>query len=536
MHKWKRFAMGLGWAAAFLAGCTMPAPAPTPLPTYAPPTLAASPTPLIAPSPTSVAAPTETAQPPTATPTLAPSPTPQPTPTATPAFGEVTGTVWQDVCTPPVAEEGQPTPTPDPRCKNYPGFGYAGNGVRDPSEAGLAGVQVALAKGACPGEPFATTTTDPEGQYRFEQVPAGTYCVRIDPHDDVNAARLTPGTWTFPALEKGEQAVTVKGNETAQADFAWWPETQGACENQAKFVSETIPDGTEVQPGAKFTKTWTLRNTGTCTWTTNYAAVHVDGDLMGAPEKVYLPKRVPPGEEMTLKVEFKAPEAPGTYRSDWRLETADGKQFGPGADDGKFWVEIKVPEAAATLNLGTEEISDPMDDAAHWFLLDTEDARFEIQNGRLLMHGLTPGMVDSWGLSSYPPVGDGFLEATFVTGATCSDLDRYGLIVRAPDPSQGVVVEFACDGRFRVYQWDGEHYTALRYWSRGQAILSGPNQTNRMGVWMEGATLKIYANRILLAEVKDQNYLQGYFGLVIASEKTPDFTVAVDQVNYWTLP
>ncbi len=536
MQRWKLY-FGFVLGMLVLAACTMPAPAPTPLPTYAPPTLAASPTALIAPSPTSVALPTPTATAvPEATATEAPTPTLAPTATATQAVGEIVGTVWQDVCTPPIAEEGEPTPTPSPNCKNYPGFGYAGNGVRDASEAGLAGVKVVLAKGACPGEPYLVTNTDTQGAYRFPDLPAGTYCVRIDPHEEANALRLTAGTWTYPALEKGEQEVTLKAGETAEANFGWWPETQGACENKAKFVSETIPDGTEIQPGAQFTKVWTLQNTGTCTWTTNYAAVHVGGDLMGADAKIYLPKRVPPGDEVSLKVVFKAPEAPGTYRSEWRLETPDGKQFGPGGEDGKFWVEIKVPEAAASLNLGDPTVSDPMDSAARWYLLNTDDARFEVQNGRLVMHGLTPGMTDSWGLSSYPPVGDGFLEATFITGDTCSDLDRYGLIVRAPDPSQGVVVEFSCDGRYRVYQWDGEHYTALHYWARGNAILSGPNQTNRMGVWMEGDTLKIYANRILLAEVKDADYLQGYFGLVIASEKTPDFTVAVDEVNYWTLP
>src|SRR5262249_11272754 len=38
----------------------------------------------------------------------------------------------------------------------------------------------------------------------------------------------------------------------------------------ASFVSETVPDGTTVSPGQSFTKTWTVRNSGTTTWNSNY--------------------------------------------------------------------------------------------------------------------------------------------------------------------------------------------------------------------------------------------------------------------------
>ena len=145
-------------------------------------------------------------------------------------------------------------------------------------------------------------------------------------------------------------------------------------------------------------------------------------------------------------------------------------------------------------------------------------------------------MMDWWGLSSYPALGDAFLEATFVVGPTCQGRDRYGLIVRAPDTSQGIILEFACNGDYRIYKWDGSHYTALKSWTRGSAILTGPNQTNRMGVWMKGNTIKLYANRILLAQVSDATYTSGLFGVVIGSAHTPDFTVSVDKVEVWNLP
>lgn len=470
-----------------------------------------------------------------------PAPRATPRPQGTPETvgqGRITGVVWHDLCA--SGMEGQPAPaTPPPGCVGDATTGYRADGVRQPDEPGIAGVKVTLAQGACPGTPWRETTTDGQGTYTFADLPPGTYCVAVTPDGPTNLPILLPGGWTFPQEGAGQQTVTVAANATAQADFGWdyqfLPQPE-ACQDRAAFVDETIPDGTEVQPNTSFTKTWTLRNSGTCTWTTDYRAVRIGGDAMGAPDSVVLPHVVQPGEEVVLTVDFTAPEAPGTYRSEWQLQNAQGQRFGPGSQgQGKFWVEIQVPAQAAQLDLGAPTVSDPMDSAARWYLLNEADARFEMKNGALVMHGLNPGMLDWWALSSYPALSDAFIEATFVVGPTCQGRDRYGLIVRAPDTRQGIVLEFACNGDYRIYRWDGSQYTALKSWTRGAGILTGPNQTNRMGVWLKGSTIKLYANRILLAEVSDSTYPSGLFGLVIGSAHTPDFTVAVDKVEYWTL-
>jgi hypothetical protein len=44
--------------------------------------------------------------------------------------------------------------------------------------------------------------------------------------------------------------------------------TASSCD-KAGFVSETIPDDTIYPPNTAFTKTWRLKNTGTCAWTTS---------------------------------------------------------------------------------------------------------------------------------------------------------------------------------------------------------------------------------------------------------------------------
>ena len=47
-----------------------------------------------------------------------------------------------------------------------------------------------------------------------------------------------------------------------------------SCDN-AQFITDvTYPDNTVVTPSTNFTKTWRLKNTGTCSWTPSYAVVY----------------------------------------------------------------------------------------------------------------------------------------------------------------------------------------------------------------------------------------------------------------------
>ena len=112
--------------------------------------------------------------------------------------------------------------------------------------------------------------------------------------------------------------------------------------NRAEFVTDvTFPDGSDVQVFDTFTKTWRLRNVGTCTWTTGYRVVFERGDRMLAPESVPLASSVPPGSIIDVSVPMEAPGTPGTYKGYWKLRDAGGVLFGVGAsDDVAFWVEI----------------------------------------------------------------------------------------------------------------------------------------------------------------------------------------------------
>jgi len=108
-----------------------------------------------------------------------------------------------------------------------------------------------------------------------------------------------------------------------------------------RFVSDvTIPDGTIVPPGAKFTKVWRMRNEGTNPWPENTSLIFVSGDRISTVESVALP-HVGPNCEIEIAVDLVAPSAPGRYVSYWRLASPEGTRFGQ-----KIWVDIIVEDAS----------------------------------------------------------------------------------------------------------------------------------------------------------------------------------------------
>lgn len=87
----------------------------------------------------------------------------------------------------------------------------------------------------------------------------------------------------------------------------------------AVYVADvTIPDGTAIEPGTSYTKTWRLRNTGSAPWDEDTALVLAAGEAMGAPEAVPVPATAP-GETADVSVPMVAPAATGAHSAAWRL-------------------------------------------------------------------------------------------------------------------------------------------------------------------------------------------------------------------------
>ena len=114
------------------------------------------------------------------------------------------------------------------------------------------------------------------------------------------------------------------------------------CTASASFVSETIPDGTITSPGSVFTKTWRIKNTGTCAWDTTWKWVFVSGDMMGGATYYNFPGSAAPGDTVEVPVVLTAPTVGGTYRGYWEVKSPWGLAFGDSGSGNAFWVDIVV--------------------------------------------------------------------------------------------------------------------------------------------------------------------------------------------------
>lgn len=115
-----------------------------------------------------------------------------------------------------------------------------------------------------------------------------------------------------------------------------------ACTDLVAFVSDvTVPDNTYFAPSTSFTKTWRLKNAGTCTWTTGYALVFDSGNIMGGPASQNLAGSVAPNATVDVSVVLTSPASNGTHRGNWKLRNDRGIVFGL-SGGGPFFVQIIV--------------------------------------------------------------------------------------------------------------------------------------------------------------------------------------------------
>ncbi len=162
----------------------------------------------------------------------------------------------------------------------------------------------------------------------------------VQPSATLEETSIPPsGETPSPSFTPEETPTALPSNTQPQPTA-----TPEICDRAAFVEDVTFPDNSRVDPGADFTKTWRLKNTGTCTWNSNYAVVFDHGEAMGgAASKQLTTGSVPPGETVDVSIDLKAPDTPGTYQGFWMLRNASGVLFGLGEKaDKEFWVKIKV--------------------------------------------------------------------------------------------------------------------------------------------------------------------------------------------------
>lgn len=120
---------------------------------------------------------------------------------------------------------------------------------------------------------------------------------------------------------------STPGLPTATHTPLFVPTSTSICD-QAQFVTDvTVPDGTTYSPGDTFTKTWRIKNIGTCSWTSAYTLFFSSGNAMNGPSTVALAGNVNPGQSVDVSVNLTAPATGGEYTGYWKLRNAAGLAF-----------------------------------------------------------------------------------------------------------------------------------------------------------------------------------------------------------------
>ena len=191
--------------------------------------------------------------------------------------------------------------------------------------------------GATPADLTPTVTVNPD-EIRTQAV--GTFAADLTltafaAPSNTPAATITPlATFTGGPTSTGGIAVGTAPVAGATA----------SCYGLS-FVSDvTVPDNTPVTAGQAFTKTWKVKNAGSCAWDAGFKFAFTGGEQMGGASYT-LPSVVAAGAVTDISVALTAPSKTGTLRGNWRMSTAAGQFFGD-----EVYVQVVVGGGAAATN------------------------------------------------------------------------------------------------------------------------------------------------------------------------------------------
>jgi hypothetical protein len=156
----------------------------------------------------------------------------------------------------------------------------------------------------------------------------------------------TPTGTPTPSPSGSTPQVTATAAATAVA-------TVSSCYGLTYVSDVTVPDNTTITPGNQFTKTWRVRNSGSCAWQAGFTLRFTGGEAMGG-SSVSLQNAVQPGNTADISVALTAPTTAGTYRGNWRMTDASGRYFGD-----EVYLLIIVGSATATSTVGASATPTP---------------------------------------------------------------------------------------------------------------------------------------------------------------------------------
>jgi len=228
------------------------------------------------------------------------------------------------------------------------------SGLTKKSIWGVALIISALVMSACNGTPpeptpdanmiYTAAAQTVQAQLTQEALLNPTATNTPEPTNTPQPTSTLAGIPTLPlpgAVTPGSVQITLPAIATATRQAA-------PVADKAEWVTQSPADNTELPNDVDYDIVWTLKNTGTTTWTTDYIYRFYAGDTLHQKSSYKLPKTVAPGESVDLTVDGKTSGLKGEKTATWVITNKDGANF------YAFTVTLKFTGKEATASNPTD--------------------------------------------------------------------------------------------------------------------------------------------------------------------------------------
>ena len=150
-------------------------------------------------------------------------------------------------------------------------------------------------------------------------------------------------------------------------------------------------------------------------------------------------------------------------------------------------------------------------------------------NGKYYIQVNTSGLT-VWGLANQD-VANFRLEVEASQEAGPNN-NGYGVLFRFRDPDNYYRFDISGEGYFLLSKLSQGEIVKLAEWTPSPAIKVG-RATNRLAVEALGDRIRLFANGVQLAEVRDSSFTHGNFGFFASTFSEPNLTVSFDNIKVW---
>jgi hypothetical protein len=185
-------------------------------------------------------------------------------------------------------------------------------------------------------------------------------------------------------------------------------------------------------------------------------------------------------------------------------------------------IPISAPTPDLLSGVGAVILTDDFSDTTQWQTLQLTSSSVAYGNNEL---SVVVNQPSGYTMSLRPkPILDSFYLEITANPSLCRGADAYGVIFHA---TEGTYDRFAlnCNGLLRFERVSGGQAQALQDWTLSSQVHPGAPQTVRLGVWVNGNTVRCFVNGVFQFEIKETVHTTGTLGVFARSGGTTAVSV-----------